>query len=147
MEEQAAYVVCRANDLTPGEARAFSLSRIAETGEARPFGIVVLRLSRHSYVGYVNACPHVGTWLNFNAGTFFNEERSRLKCGRHGAQFDVLTGLCVEGPCKGARLEHLAISVIDGDLCLSGVELEEGAGLRQGLEDCDDTMEIMIHPE
>jgi nitrite reductase/ring-hydroxylating ferredoxin subunit len=147
MEGQDVYVICRANDLAPGEARAFSLSRVTETGEGRPFGIFVVRLSRHSYVGYVNACPHAGSWLNFNAGTFFNEARSRLQCGRHGAQFDILTGLCLDGPCRDGRLEPLSIAVIDGDLCLGGVKLEEEAGLSHRPEEFDDTMEIMIHPE
>lgn len=147
MEGQEVYVICRANDLAPGEAKAFSLSRVTESGEGRPFGIFVVRLSRHGYVGYVNACPHAGTWLNFNAGAFFNADGSRLQCGRHGALFDIRTGQCIEGPCQDARLQPLAISVIDGDLCLGGVRLEEDAGQSHRLEEFDDTMEIMIHPE
>jgi nitrite reductase/ring-hydroxylating ferredoxin subunit len=147
MEGQDVYVICRANDLAPGEAKPFSLSRITEAGEAKPFGVFVVRLSRDCYVGYVNTCPHEGTWLNFNAGEFFNEDRSRLKCGRHGALFDIQTGFCVEGPCKDSRLEPIEIAVLDGDLCLCGVELVEDDGLSHQLEDFDDTMEIMIHPE
>jgi nitrite reductase/ring-hydroxylating ferredoxin subunit len=147
MDGQDIYVICRANDLAPGEAAAFNLSRITETGEGRPFRIFVVRLSRDSYVGYVNACPHEGIWLNFNAGLFFNEDRSRLRCGRHGALFDIQTGLCVEGPCRDRALEPLAIVVIDGDLCLSGVQLEEDDRRLHRLEDFDDTLEIMIHPE
>src|SRR3974390_344963 len=98
MQAQDVYVICRANDLAPGEAAAFSLSRVTQTGEGRPFGVFAVRLSRDSYVGYVNTCPHQGTWLNFNAGTFFNDDRSRLKCGRPGALFDIQTALCIEGP-------------------------------------------------
>jgi nitrite reductase/ring-hydroxylating ferredoxin subunit len=147
MDAQDAYIICRANDLAPGEARAFSLSRVTENGDGRPFGVFVVRLSRDSYVGYVNACPHEGTWLNFNVGTFFNDDRSRLRCGRHGALFDIQSGLCVEGPCEGGHLEPIAIAVLDGDLCVCGVELVEDDGLPNPWAEFDDTMEIMIHPE
>jgi nitrite reductase/ring-hydroxylating ferredoxin subunit len=146
-EDCEVYAIGRANDIEPGRAKAFSLSRLTETGEGRPFNIVVIRTSRDGYVGYVNACPHNRIWLNINAGEFFNEDRSLLKCGRHGSQFDIQTGLCVDGPCKDSHLEPVALAVIDGDLCLCGVALVEDDGLPDVFEDYEDTLEIMIHPE
>jgi nitrite reductase/ring-hydroxylating ferredoxin subunit len=147
MQERNVYVIGRANDLAPGEAAPYSLLRRSESGDGRPFAMFVVRLSRDSYVGYVNACPHQRTWLNFNAGVFFDEDRSRLKCGRHGARFDIRTGLCVEGPCQGAALEPVALAVIDGDLCICDVELVEDDGFAGAPDDLGDTLEIMIHPE
>lgn len=141
------YVICRANDIEPGKAKAFSLSRVSETGEGRPFGIVVIRVSRDTYVGYVNSCPHEGKWLNIGSGEFFNPERTRLRCGRHGALFEIDTGLCVAGPCKEKSLEPIAIAVIGGDLCLCGVKLVEDDGSPDPFRELDDTMEIMIHPD
>ena len=141
------FVICAAKSIEPGGAKAFSLSRITETDEARPFPIVVVRTAKNSYFGYVNTCPHEGIWLNFGAGEFFSRDRAFLKCGRHGANFEIDTGLCVEGPCKGKSLEPIALAVIDGEVCLCGVTLVEDDGFPDPFDELDDTMEIMIHPD
>jgi nitrite reductase/ring-hydroxylating ferredoxin subunit len=142
------FVICAASSIGRGSAKAFSLSRInEETGEARPFSVVVIRTNANEYVGYVNTCPHEGVWLNFGAGEFFTPDRAHLKCGRHGAKFDIDTGLCVEGPCEGKNLEAIKLAVIDGDVCLVGVALVEDDGYPDPFAEVDDTMEIMIHPD
>src|SRR5271167_4425688 len=99
-EEVEVFVICAAGSIEPGSAKAFSLSRIDATGESKPFPIVVVRKNTSDYFGYVNACPHEGIWLNFGAGEFFSPDRDFLKCGRHGAKFEIDTGLCIDGPCK-----------------------------------------------
>jgi nitrite reductase/ring-hydroxylating ferredoxin subunit len=142
-----AFVICAAESIAPGGAKAFSLSRVTETGEGRPFPIVIIRTPADDYVGYVNICPHEGLWLNIGTGEFFNPERTFLKCGRHGANFEIDTGLCVAGPCKGKSLEPIALAVIDGEVCLCGVALVEDDGFPDPFEELDDTMEIMIHPD
>jgi nitrite reductase/ring-hydroxylating ferredoxin subunit len=147
VDQKPLYVICRANHIDPGHAKSFSLARLTDTGEGRPFGIFIVRTSRDGFVGYVNVCPHDGSWLNFNSGEFFDDGRAHLKCGRHGALFDIQTGVCVEGPCQGAALQPVALIVEEGDLCLSGVELVEDDGLPNPFEEPDDTMEIMIHPD
>jgi nitrite reductase/ring-hydroxylating ferredoxin subunit len=63
---------------------------------------------------YVNSCPHLGTPLNFLEHRFLSADRTRLQCATHGAQFEPETGLCVHGPCLGARLNPVPIT-IDGD--------------------------------
>ena len=141
------FVVCAAGDIERGSAKAFSLSRIAETGESRPFPIFIVRTGTDDYLGYVNACPHQGVWLNFGAGEFFSRDRAFLRCGRHGANFEIDTGLCVDGPCQGKSLQPVAVAVIDGEVCLCGVKLVEDDGFRQSFDDPDETMEIMIHPD
>jgi nitrite reductase/ring-hydroxylating ferredoxin subunit len=139
------FVICAADDIKRGQAKAFSLSRITEDGEARPFPIFVVRTEADQYFGYVNSCPHQKTWLNIGDGTFFGDDPVYLRCGRHKAQFDVETGVCVSGTCKDEALEPIAVVVVQGELCLCGVKLAEEDGL--GFEDLDDTMEIMIHPD
>jgi nitrite reductase/ring-hydroxylating ferredoxin subunit len=147
LEDVEVFVICSAESIEPGGAKAFSLSRITETGENRPFPIVIVRTLANDYFGYVNACPHEGMWLNFGAGEFFSRDRAFLLCGRHGANFEIDTGLCVEGPCKGEGLEPIALAVVDGDVCLCGVALVEEDGLPNPFDELDDTMEIMIHPD
>lgn len=141
------FVICSVKSIERGSAKPFSLSRVTDAGEARPFSIVIVRTDAGEFVGYVNTCPHDGIWLNFGAGEFFNADRTLLKCGRHGAEFEIGSGACVKGPCEGKSLEPLALTVIDGEVCLCGIELVEDNGVPDPFEEHDDTMEIMIHPE
>ena len=147
MEEPAVFVVCAADSVEPGSAKAFSLSRIHASGEARPFPIVIVRTHANDYFGYVNSCPHQGTWLNFGAGEFFTRDRAFLKCGRHGAKFEIDSGLCIDGPCQGKSLEPIALAIVDGEICLCGIALVEDDGIPDPFAERDDTMEIMIHPD
>ncbi|WKA28553.1 Rieske (2Fe-2S) protein [Bradyrhizobium roseum] len=141
------FAVCAADSIERGDARAFSLSRINDAGESRPFPIVIVRTHANGYVGYVNSCPHEGIWLNFGEGNFFTPDRTFLKCGRHGSVFEIDTGLCIDGPCKDRSLEPIALAVVDGDVCLCGVALVEDDGTPNPFDELDDTMEIMIHPD
>ncbi|WP_246709491.1 Rieske (2Fe-2S) protein [Bradyrhizobium sp. 6(2017)] len=80
----------------------------------------MLRTFGNDYFGYVNRCPHDSAWLNIGSGEFFSPDRSFLRCGRHGARFEIDTGVCIDGPCNGQALEPVALTVIDGDVCLRG---------------------------
>ena len=75
-------------------------------------GFVVNHDGRH--YAYVNRCPHAGTALDRQRDHFFSEDGRFLSCGTHGAVFAPDTGICVEGPCPGARLEALRVDR-DGD--------------------------------
>jgi nitrite reductase/ring-hydroxylating ferredoxin subunit len=140
------YVICAADDIEQGGAKAFSLSRIDESGAGRPFPVMVVRTHANDYFGYVNSCPHERIWLNFGKGDFFTPDRAFLRCGRHGSVFEIDSGLCIDGPCKHKSLEPIALAVVDGEVCICGIELEE-SGLSDPFDEGDDTMEIMIHPE
>ena len=141
------YVVCASDAIERGGAKAFSLSRIDESGESRPFPILIVRTHGNDYVGYVNACPHDGVWLNVGSGEFFTPDRAFLKCGRHGATFEIETGLCIAGPCTDKSLQPIALAVVDGDVCLCGVTLVEDDRSVHRFDDDEETMDIMIHPE
>ncbi len=135
------FAICGAQDIARGEAQPFSLLSVEEDGQTRPFPIVVTRAQDDAYHGYRNRCPHEGVWLNIGADGFLTPDGARLRCGQHGAIFEIDTGLCVEGPCEGESLYPLALLVIGGDVCLLGEAIVEDTG-----ED-DETMEIMIHPD
>jgi nitrite reductase/ring-hydroxylating ferredoxin subunit len=140
------FAVCAADAIERGGAVPFSLSRIGEDGERRPLPIVIVRTHANDYFGYVNSCPHEKSWLNIGDGDFFSRDRAFLRCGRHGATFEIDTGLCVDGACKDQSLEPIALAVIDGDVCVCGMALVEDEG-PDPFEESDDTMEIMIHPD
>lgn len=147
LEANKVFIICDAKRIGRGEAAPFSLSRNLENGESRPFPIFVVRTYGDDYFGYVNSCPHQGRWLNIGDGEFFTKDGAFLRCGRHGSRFEIETGTCVEGECKGKQLERVDIAVFDGDVCLRGVALAEDDGYRDPFDEEDDTMEIMIHPD
>ena len=133
---------------SPATPRRSACRASPRPDESRPFPIVIVRTDANDYFGYVNTCPHEGTWLNFGTGEFFSRDRAFLRCGRHGATFEIDTGLCVDGPCRGESLEPIALAVIDGEVCLCGVALVEDDGCPDPfVDEADDTMEIMIHPD
>jgi nitrite reductase/ring-hydroxylating ferredoxin subunit len=113
------------SDIASQKARGFKLMRIDDQGTIRPLSIVVVRWGRHVF-GYVNACPHHGANLDWERETFLDPHYgTRLMCGKHGALFDLATGECVDGPCKGESLEPVALAVLDNDICITGVTLVE----------------------
>ncbi len=71
------------------------------------------------HYAYVNRCPHAGTALDTRRDHFFSDDGRLLACGTHGAVFAPETGVCVEGPCPGARLEPLRVERDGNDLVVT----------------------------
>lgn len=73
---------------------------------------------------YVNACPHLGTPLDWVPDRFLSADGRRIVCATHGAEFRITDGACLSGPCHGERLEPVMIQIKDGT-----VLVPEDAGL------------------
>jgi nitrite reductase/ring-hydroxylating ferredoxin subunit len=102
-----------ADALAPGQTRTFSLAR---GGQPLP----AFAVNHHGVVhAYVNVCPHAGNQLDARAGTLLSPDGHHLACSVHGAVFAPDTGVCVEGPCPGARLERLVVTRDGDDLVIS----------------------------
>jgi nitrite reductase/ring-hydroxylating ferredoxin subunit len=67
---------------------------------------------------YLNRCAHIGIELDWNAGEFFDESGLYLICTTHGAIYLPDSGECVDGPCRGRRLQRLDIEERDGSVYL-----------------------------
>ena len=68
---------------------------------------------------YINECQHQSTELDWNAGDFFDESKLYLMCATHGALYQPDNGLCVSGPCFGARLAPVEVRERNGSVyCL-----------------------------
>ncbi len=124
MEQSTAYAICAMSDIPSQKTRGFHLMRVEDDGTARPWSIVVVRWGRQVF-GYVNKCPHDGVNLDWERNQFLDPNGIRLMCGKHGAVFELGTGVCVEGPCKGRSLVPVALMVLDNDICVTGVTLVE----------------------
>lgn len=105
--EPAAHVPsawsCATDTLGPGQTAKFRLSR-----RGKPVECFIVNVDGQ-YHAYVNRCPHAGTTLDLWPNEFLTEDGRHLICSTHGAIFEQHTGVCVEGPCPGARLERLSV--------------------------------------
>ena len=98
-------VLCRQDEIEDGAAKGFYW----RAGSA-VHSVFVVRAGERLY-GYVNACPHLGTPLEFLPDQFTTEDGSHILCSTHGAQFRIADGFCVSGPCKGAWLRPASLQV------------------------------------
>ena len=75
---------------------------------------------------YVNKCPHRYTELDWLPGEVFDDEGLYLVCATHGAVFEVNSGLCTDGPCKGLSLDRVQVREVDKHVILvDGLLLRE----------------------
>ena len=93
-----------------------------EIGEGDwPFKGFVVRRGDSVYA-YQNYCVHVGHPLNWMPNAFLTKDRSAIICASHGAMYEIDSGLCVAGPCKGKSLRDVAVEVRDGIIYATGPE-------------------------
>jgi nitrite reductase/ring-hydroxylating ferredoxin subunit len=71
-------------------------------------------------VAYLNRCAHKLVELDWQEGEFFDAEHRYLVCATHGAMYDPASGVCVDGPCRGAVLTAVPVRVADGAVWLAG---------------------------
>ncbi|MBV9251373.1 MAG: Rieske (2Fe-2S) protein [Acetobacteraceae bacterium] len=109
--------LCRLEELPEGGTKAFPPAPGGFTG------LFAVRRNGAVHV-YVNACPHIGTPLDWYPGRFLSADGSRIVCATHGAQFRIEDGACLSGPCRGDRLEPVMTQIRDGTILVP-----EDAGL------------------
>lgn len=63
---------------------------------------------------YVNSCPHAFAPLEMEPDRFLDLTGTHVLCTMHGAHFDVVSGTCIMGPCKGRRLTAYPVRIHNG---------------------------------
>ena len=106
--------VCRFDELGDPGCREF---RIGE-GDW-PFKGFVVRQGDNVYA-YQNFCMHVGHPLNWQPDRFLTEDEQHIICASHGATYDIETGLCIAGPCRGKTLRAVTVEVRNGEVIVAG---------------------------
>ena len=105
-------LLCRADEIQEGGGRSFRF------GSGPDLRMVLVVRRGGALHAYENACPHMGTPLNFLADRFFDRSGEHLLCATHGALFRVADGFCLAGPCAGKSLTPAAIRVVDEAIVL-----------------------------
>jgi len=98
-------MLCRLDELEPTGAKEI----VFEQNGA----LVSVFVVRHgdNVRGYVNSCPHARLPLNWRDDHFFDVTGQYLLCANHSALFDIASGQCVRGPCKGKSLSPYPVRV------------------------------------
>ncbi len=99
--------LCRLDDIPDGTSRGFGPALGGFTC------LFAVRRGNQVFV-YVNACPHVGTSLDWAPDRFLTADGTLIVCATHGALFAIEGGVCVHGPCVGERLEAVPAQIVDG---------------------------------
>ncbi|MGE5154396.1 MAG: Rieske (2Fe-2S) protein [Bdellovibrio bacteriovorus] len=103
-----AFPICRLDELPDPGSRAFEV--------ATPEGAVECLLVRRGaqVYAYRNRCPHTGAPLDWLPGQFLDLSGELIQCALHGALFLPETGECVHGPCVGAYLIPVPVTLSEG---------------------------------
>jgi len=104
-------LLCQLNDIPEDGATAID----QYDGQVN-FSLILLRKNQQVYA-YHNVCPHAGRRLDWAPGKFLLES-DQIICAAHGATFEITTGKCLNGLCRGTVLRSCAIEKIDGAIYL-----------------------------
>ncbi|WP_051955473.1 Rieske (2Fe-2S) protein [Beijerinckia mobilis] len=117
------YVICDRRDIRDRMGKSFPLMRLWDDGKLRPWDIFIARFGKQ-YFAYENSCPHQNVRLDWEKNNFYEPNYLKvLMCGKHGAQFDPETGVCISGPCEGERLTQILCFLDGDDVCITGVNI------------------------
>jgi len=109
MAASATGLICHSSELVDGGLGVRFSVTLAEGREAPAF---VIRHQGTAY-GWLNTCRHQPAQLDWKDGEFFDVAGQHLVCSVHGALYQPDSGLCVAGPCRGAKL--IAVPVIEAE--------------------------------
>jgi nitrite reductase/ring-hydroxylating ferredoxin subunit len=84
-----------------------------------PFKGFVVRQGKDVFA-YQNVCPHAGHPLNWKPDSFLTPAGDAIICASHGAMFEIVTGVCVAGPCPGLQLKAMPVAIRDGRVYVTG---------------------------
>lgn len=108
---------------TPAGVKLGPLALIPD-GTARNFVLEMKAGRFHGFVvrrgdavhGYVDRCAHMALPLAQQLDQYLTPDGGLIQCSWHGALYRIDDGVCVGGPCTGARLQPWPVTVIDGTI-------------------------------
>jgi nitrite reductase/ring-hydroxylating ferredoxin subunit len=100
----------------PADTTLLVALRSVETDEKRE--AVLVRADDGDVRGWLNYCRHLLD-VRLDKGSGAPMRDGELVCANHGAYFEADTGYCTYGPCEGATLEAVDVTVDDGAVYLT----------------------------
>jgi len=85
------------------------------------FSMFVVRRG-HEVFGYLNICPHYSSPLNCREGEFMSQDRSRIQCSSHFAEYRIEDGFGVAGAGEGCWLDPVPVHVDNGMIVISALQ-------------------------
>jgi nitrite reductase/ring-hydroxylating ferredoxin subunit len=85
---------------------------VLELRAGRFHGFVVRK--GESVHGYVDICAHMALPLAQELDQYLTPDAGLIQCSWHGALYRIDDGLCVGGPCVGARLQRWPVRLENG---------------------------------
>lgn len=108
--------LCYLNDLSDRGARGFDPWQDGRDS-------VFLVRKGDSVYGYFDNCPHLeGMPLPWRKDAYLDAEGQEIVCAAHGARFNIISGVCFIGPCKGQSLKPVPLTICDDGRILVGLE-------------------------
>lgn len=104
MDNQAKWL-CQLSDIEEGQSKGFFLN---DDGNDQIF---IVKHAGQVY-GWKNACPHIdGAPMAWRKDAYMDASKQYIACHAHGALFEPVSGFCIQGPCKGKRLEKVITEI------------------------------------
>jgi nitrite reductase/ring-hydroxylating ferredoxin subunit len=97
--------ICRASHLTENKTVKFVIPQ--EKFDREGFALC----KDGKFFAYYNECAHINLPLDWNDNDFFALDFESVVCKNHGAQFRLDDGVCTIGPCTGAALKAIPITI------------------------------------
>lgn len=107
---KAGHRLCALDDIADPGSKGF----VFESPGGEMLGIFLVRKGQEVF-GYVNRCPHMGVPLS-SLKDLFLASNGQILCDKHGALFEVESGLCTEGPCRHYYLQQVPVQLVDGQV-------------------------------
>ncbi|RDZ65555.1 (2Fe-2S)-binding protein [Haloferax sp. Atlit-12N] len=103
--------ICAVGDV-PDDTTFLFRVRAADDADAEEREAILVRTD-DGIQGWLNYCMHL-THIKLDKGSGAPMRNGEVICQNHGAYFEADTGYCNYGPCEGAVLDDLELTV-DGD--------------------------------
>ena len=122
MNGSLGYPICDADSIAPGWAHPFTLEWSDRSMASEPLAILIVRDKKQNYFAYRNVCPHLQYAIYGKPAECLSIGGLVFACRWHQAKFNAQSG-----PCEGAQLQSFPTAVVDGKVCVSGIELANWA--------------------
>ena len=100
--------LCSLIELPEGGSRGFLREGLDDR-------IFVIRRGQEIFA-WLNDCPHEHRPMEFKQNEFLSGDGNHIVCYAHSAHFDIRTGECFAGPCKGQFLIKVPVTLYGDDV-------------------------------